>query len=112
MAALPTQPYLQPAILKRALAIIPRRSWEIALEHFSHVHDAHSYDTLIIRYRFQNALWFEVDDSLTFDNRLIVVRPELEEERLIMLTVQGLFRRNAYLITIGHEKTRIMEIRL
>jgi len=112
MAALLNQPYLQPATLKRALAILPQRSWEIALEHFNHVADAHSHDTLIIRYRFRNALWYEIDETLTFDNRLVAVRPDTDEEKRIRLTVQGLFRKSAYLITICHEKARITEIRL
>lgn len=112
MAAFPKYPFLQLAILRRALEITLRRSREIALLHFNHVPDPHSHDTLIIRYRFENALWYIVDETLTLENRHVVVRPDKEEEKLIMLTVQGLFRKNAYLITICHEKARIMEIRL
>lgn len=112
MAALLNHPYLRPAIVRRALAIVPHRSWKIELLHFNFVPDPVSPDTVLICYRFKNALWYIVDETVTCENRHVVVRPDDGDEKLIMLTVQGLFRKNVYLITIMHGKAHIMEIRV
>lgn len=92
-------------IVRRSLKILPKKKKKIKLVYFSHVPDADSNETLIVRYRFTNAVYFAVNGQRTFDNRFVLARPDSKKD--IPLTVFGLMRRAHYTITIDDENVFI-----
>jgi len=95
-------------ILRRAFEIFLKKGKKIKLLYFNHVPDADSSDTLIIRYRFTNAIYYSVDGNTTFDTRHVLVRPDGTKQ--IGLTVYGLFRKNHYMITVEPNNIYISKV--
>ncbi|WP_294820593.1 hypothetical protein [uncultured Flavobacterium sp.] len=85
-------------IFRRAIEILPKRKKKINLLYFNHVPDAHSSDTIIIKYRFTNALYYAIDGKRTFETRHVVIRPDNTKE--MKLTVYGFLRKSSYVITV------------
>lgn len=98
MTALLNKLSLRMQIFRRGLELLFKKKKKIKLLYFNHVPDADSYDTLIIRYRFTNAIYYTIDGKETFDTRHVFARPENKKE--VTLTVHGFFRQNNYLITL------------
>ncbi len=98
MTALLNNLTLRVQIFRRALEIMPKKKKKIKLLYFNHVPDADSNDTLIIRYRFTNAIYYCLNGKKTFDTRHVLARPENKKE--IPLTVHGFFRKSNYIITV------------
>ncbi|AWH84223.1 hypothetical protein HYN59_03445 [Flavobacterium album] len=84
-------------IIKRAFEILPKKKKKIKLLYFNHVPDADSNDTIIIRYRFTNAIYYTLDGKDTFETRHVIMRPD--SERKLLLTVHGFMRKSKYAIT-------------
>lgn len=98
MPVLPTPMLLRPCILKRAMAALPGIGKDIELLYFNAVPDSDSSDTVIVRYDFNNALWYTLDDVATTESRHVMVRPGGTEQKTVSLTVHGLFRKSNYTI--------------
>ncbi len=96
-------------ILKRFIFILPKRKKKIKLVHFNYVCDRDSSDTVIIRYNFENVLWYEFNDKKTFENRQVICRPDNGEKEL-QLTVQGLYSKSNYTVVLQSNKISISGI--
>ncbi|MEL1245259.1 hypothetical protein AAEO56_13365 [Flavobacterium sp. DGU11] len=95
-------------IIRRAFEILPKKKKKIKLLYFSHVPDADSNDTLIIRYRFTNAIYYTFDGKETFETRHVIARPETE--RKVPLTVHGFLRKSKYAITVMGDDVYITKL--
>ena len=102
--------FLKVSVLKKALSILPKKEKDIELLHFHSRTDPYSSETVIIRYRFKNALWYCIDNKRTTESRHILVRPANADEKHIHLTVQGLFRKNKYEIELVDGDAYITEL--
>ena len=109
---MPVQDYifLKVSVLKKALSILPKKEKGIELLHFNYLTDTHSADTVIIRYSFKNALWYRLDSKPTTESRHVLVRSSSAGEKQIHLTVQGLFRKNNYVIVLQDSHVHITEL--
>ena len=96
-------------ILKRFIFILPKRKKTIKLVHFDYVCDRDSSDTVIIRYNFENVLWYEFNHKKTFEGRHVICRPDNGEKEL-QLTVQGLYNKNSYTVLLKPNKVSISGI--
>ncbi|AXG73512.1 hypothetical protein DVK85_04395 [Flavobacterium arcticum] len=96
-------------ILKRFVFILPKRNKALKLLYFNYVCDRDSNDTIIIRYNFDNALWYEFNDKKTFENRQVICRPD-DGEKKLQLTVQGLYNKSNYTIVLQPNKVSILGI--
>ena len=92
-------------VLKRVPRIMLKRSKAIKLVSFNHMPDKDTNDTLIVRYAFDNALWYTFNGRATTCNRQVVIRHTDTEQ--IPLTVHGLFRKNNYVLTIFPDRAEI-----
>lgn len=107
MTALFTMPQ-RVQIFRRAFEIFLKKGKTIDLLYFNHVPDADSSDTLIIRYRFTNAIYYAVDGNHTFETRHVLVRPDSTKQ--IGLTVFGFFRKSYYTITVEPNNIYITKV--
>ena len=105
MNALLDKVLLRAKILRRALRILPKKRKRIRLIYFNHVPDIDSSDTLIIRYRFTNAIYFDIDGKKTFENRYVFARPDSKKD--ILITVHGFLRKAYYTITVDRDNVFI-----
>ena len=94
-------------ILKRFFFILFKRKKEIKLVHFNYVCDRDSDDTVIIRYNFENVLWYEFNHKKTFESRQVICRPDNGEKEL-QLTVQGLYKKSNYTVVLQPNKVSIL----
>lgn len=101
--------FLKVSVLKKALSILPKKERGIELLHFNYLTDAHSSDTVIIRYSFKNALWYLLDNKPTIESRHVLVCPSGNDKE-VHLTVQGLFRKNSYVIVLEQGHARLNEM--
>jgi|GEM_PF-4080292 hypothetical protein len=95
-------------VFLRRMEMLFRKKKRMKLLHFSHVVDADSKDTIILRYKFLNAVYFSTEGKKTFQPRLVVARPEKHKE--IILTVHGFYRKSRYAITIEPNNAFIKKI--
>lgn len=109
MPALTDYVFLKVSVLKKALSILPKKERGIELLHFNYLTDAHSSDTVIIRYSFKNALWYSIDNKPTTESRHVLVCPSGNDKE-VHLTVQGLFRKNNYVIVMQQDHVQLNEI--
>ena len=109
MPAFPDYVFLKVSVLKKALSILPKKNRGIELLHFNYLTDSHSSDTVIIRYSFKNALWYAIDNKPTTENRHILVCPA-DAGTEVQLTVQGLFRKNNYVIVLQQGHVQLNEV--
>lgn len=96
-------------ILKQAILILFKRKKNIKLLQFNYVCDRESKNTIIVRYNFENVLWYEFDNRKTFSNRQVIYRPDTGEKEL-HLTVYGLFDKKKYTIVVQANKVSILGI--
>ncbi len=99
---------LRVQIFRRTLRILPKRKKKIKLLYFNHVPDADSSDTLIIRYRFTNAVYYDIDGKKTFDARYVLVRPDTKKD--LKLTVHGFMRKANYTVTVEPNSVYITKV--
>ena len=109
MSALLDRILFRTGVLKRIVFILLKRKKEIRLVHFNYVCDRDSNDTVIIRYNFENVLWYEFNDEKTFENRQVICRPDNGEKEL-QLTVQGLYNKSNYTVVLQPNKVSILGI--
>ena len=109
MPAFPDYVFLKVSVHKKALSILPKKNRGIELLHFNYIPDSHSSDTVIIRYSFKNALWYLLDSKPTTENRHVLVCPAIAGTE-VQLTVQGLFRKNSYVIVLEQGHARLNEM--
>ncbi|KAF2520163.1 hypothetical protein E0W68_02765 [Flavobacterium salilacus subsp. salilacus] len=107
MSALLDRILFRIGILKRFLLILFKRKKEIKLVHFNYACDRDSNDTVIIRYNFENVLWYEFNDQKTFEKRQVICRPDNGEKEL-QLTVRGLYNKNNYTVVLQPNKVSIL----
>lgn len=109
MSALLDRVLFRICILKRFIFILPKRKKTIRLVHFNYVYDRDSSDTVIIRYNFENVLWYVFNNKKTFENRQVICRPDSGEKEL-QLTVQGLYNKSNYTVILQPNKVSILGI--
>ena len=81
-------------IFKRMCKLLPRKSKKISMLYIDYTPLPGSSNHVEIKYRFRNAVWFMANDKKTLSNRLVVPKPEANEE--IKLTVHGVFTSQVY----------------
>lgn len=96
-------------IVKRAFTVLPKRNKAVRLVDVNYLTDHDSNNTLILRYNFENALWYEFENKKTFADRQVICRPE-EGETIVNLSVYGLFNKNDYTIVLQPDKVQISGI--
>ncbi|MBF00714.1 hypothetical protein [Flavobacterium coralii] len=96
-------------VVKRAFNVIPKRDKAVKLVDVNYLTDQDSNSTLILRYNFENALWYEFENKKTFADRQVVCRPE-DGETKVRLSVHGLFNKNDYTIVLQPDKVQISGI--
>jgi hypothetical protein len=96
-------------VVKRAFNVIPKRDKAVKLVDVNYLTDHYSNNTLILRYNFENVLWYEFENEKTFADRQVVYRPE-EGETKVHLSVYGLFNKNDYTIVLQPDKVQISGI--
>lgn len=96
-------------VVKRAFNVIPKRDKAVKLVDVNYLTDQDSNSTLILRYNFENALWYEFENKKTFADRQVVCRPE-DGETTVHLSVHGLFNKNDYTIVLQPDKVQISGI--
>lgn len=57
---------------------------------------------VILDYRFRNALWYTIGDSVTEKRHFLLEKPELSKK--IILTVHGFFRKKMYLLDFSESE--------
>jgi hypothetical protein len=90
------------------VTILPRKSKSIRLLYFNHAPAADG-DCITIKYRFSNAIYYKMGELKTTQRQLRVTRPESGETTL-NLTVQGLFRKNDFIIAVKPDDVVITRI--
>lgn len=103
-----TQLHFKYHILKRMMAIMPRKRKEISMLYIDYSNREENNDFIEIKYRFRNAIWFKAEDKKTISNKLMV--PKKEGKNEVNLTVHGLFRTNIYKLMLMPDYIRIVRI--
>lgn len=93
-------------VLKRSICVLLRMERAIKLNRFTYFHDVDSKDTLIIRYNFDNALWYEINGKRTIEERFIICKPE-KGENTVVITVKGFFTQKTYTVVVKNDKVYI-----
>lgn len=57
---------------------------------------------VILDYRFRNALWYRIGDSVTEKRHFLLEKPEAAKK--VLLTVQGLFRKKTYMLDFSESE--------
>ncbi|GGB84926.1 hypothetical protein GCM10007424_26230 [Flavobacterium suaedae] len=78
----------------------------IKLNRFTYLQDVESKDTLIIRYNFDNALWYEINGKRTTKERFAIYKPE-KGESIVTITVKGFFTQKIYTVIVKNNKVYI-----
>ena len=84
--------------MKRIIKLLKRKKKNIKLLYFHHITSPYNEHELSMRYKFANALFYQIDGNKTTSNNLIIPIPE--DEKRIKLTVYGLLRKSSYTISI------------
>ena len=92
--------------LRRGICILLKMERGIKLNRFTYLHDIDSKDTLIIRYNFSNALWYEINGKRTTEKRFVIYKPEKGENR-VTIVVKGLFTQKKYTVIVKNNKVYI-----
>ncbi|MBA9075184.1 hypothetical protein GGR22_003367 [Flavobacterium gossypii] len=84
-------------VASRLLKILFRSDRSIRLI-YSNYSNKHFFGDkfVILDYRFRNALWYKIGDSITEKRHFLLEKPEASKK--ILLTVHGLFRKKMYLL--------------
>lgn len=93
-------------VLKRSMCILLKMERSIKLNRFTYLHDVDSKDTLIIRYNFDNALWYEINGKITTEERFVIYKPE-KGENIVTIIVKGFFTQKTYTVTVKNNKVYI-----
>lgn len=93
-------------VLKRMLAVAPRRSKKIKMLYIEYA--APAGNDRIIKYRFRNALWYTFNDENIVNTR--VPLPNEKSGSEVTLTVHGLFRKNIYTLLLKPDYIHVIKI--
>ena len=94
-------------VTKRFLDVMPRKKKNIK---FVSIHYAGKLspeeNNITLRYKFRNAVWYKIGSKKTTESNVVIQRPT-EEEKVIDLTVYGVFRRISYSVILKPESVLI-----
>lgn len=107
MATLLDNLTLQAQIIKRATALIARRDKQVRLQYFTYKADTETNDTVIVRFDFKNAIWYNLNGKKTMHKRHVLVRGLKPKE--VPLCVQGFLTKKDYIINLRSDAVFITE---
>jgi len=93
-------------IFKRMCKLLPRKNKKISMLYIDYNPLPESSSHVELKYRFRNAVWFAANDKKTLSNRLVVPKPEANEE--IKLTVHGVFTSQVYKFRLMHDHVLVV----
>ena len=95
-------------ILKRMVAISPRKSKKIKMFYIEYLNSMCTPTQLGIKYKFGNAIWFAIDNKKTTANTLVIQRQEQQEN--LTLNVYGFFRKSTYVLNLKPDRIQVTKM--
>jgi hypothetical protein len=93
-------------VIKRMLAVAPRRSKKIKMLYIEYAAPAGT--ERVIKYRFRNALWYTFNNQNITSTRIEMPTPTINNE--VTLTVHGFFRKNIYTLLLKPDYIHVIKI--
>jgi len=81
-------------IFKRVIVLLPRKSKKVKMLYVEYLNSATTNTHLGLKYKFSNAVWFDINGIKTLSNNIIIPRQYLENE--LVISVYGFFRKSTY----------------
>ena len=95
-------------ILKRMVAISPRKSKKIKMFYIEYLNSMCTPTQIGIKYKFGNAIWFVINNTKTTSNILVVQKQEQQEN--LTLKVYGYFRKSTYALNLKPDRIQVTKM--